>query len=422
MTLSIEVTPINGVLNCIVEVPGSKSITNRALVCAALASGGSQLSHVATGDDTAAMIDALAQLGAVIERNGDEVRLLSPLDLSSTQELTLNARLAGTTARFLLAVAALRSGPTVITGEPALLRRPMRGLLEALNSLGVGIEPLGEQWHLPVRIIGNSDLSSEVSLAADVSSQFVTALMLIGPCVEGGLVIRLSGRVVSQPYIGITGAVMRSFGASVEIAGDLVTVGGGGYRGRAFSIEPDASSASYPLAAAAIVGGQVHVRGISADSSQGDSRFASILSAMGCGIVFDDSGVTILRDKDTPLRGIEIDMSDFSDLVPTLAVVAMFAVTPTSISGVGFIRAKESDRLDDLAQEMRKLGGVVEVMSDGLEIRPSLATAGKVETHHDHRLAMALALVGLARRGVVISDPQVVSKSWPNYFQEISKW
>ncbi len=421
MISRVTVHPLRGVLDRQVDVPGSKSITNRALICAALANGESFLENIAPGDDTAAMIAALCALGAAITRSGGSVRVASPIDLASTQELNLTANLAGTTARFVVAVAALRSGSTIVTGEAALLRRPMRPLLEALIDLGASVEYLGEPWHLPVRVSAGAKKSGEIALLADVSSQFVTALMLIAPCVDGGLTIRLTGRVISLPYIQMTVEVMRFFGARVELDGDLITVLGGGYTGQSFDIEPDASSASYPLAAAAIVGGRVQVRGITGSSRQGDAQFAAILGLMGCDVEYQSSGVTVSRDINTALQGIEIDMSGMSDLVPTLAVVAMFAKTPTRIGGVGFIREKESDRLGDLALEMRKVGGVVDVTNDGLVVSPSVTHSGVVDTHHDHRLAMALALVGLVCDGVQINDPEVVSKSWPSYFQMISE-
>jgi len=421
MISRVTVRPVRGVLDRKVDVPGSKSISNRALICAALASGESVIRNIAPGDDTTAMVAALSALGGAIMRSGDEVSVSSPIDLASTHELTLNANLAGTTARFVAAVAALRSGSTIVTGEAALLRRPMRGLLEALKSFGAGVEYLGEPWHLPARVSAGAKLTSEVSLSGGVSSQFVTALMLIAPCVDDGLSIRLTGRVISQPYIQMTVDVMRSFGARVALDGDLITVRGGGYTGHNFIVEPDASSASYPLAAAAIVGGRVQVSGVTDSSSQGDAQFAAILGLMGCQVDYQSSGVTVARDRGTELQGVEIDMSGMSDLVPTLAVVAMFAKTPTRIGGVGFIREKESDRIGDLARELRKVGGVVEVTDDGLIVSPSATHSGVVDTHHDHRLAMALALVGLVRDGVQINDPEVVSKSWPSYFEMISE-
>ena len=415
------VRPVRGVLDRKVDVPGSKSISNRALVCAALASGESVIKNVAPGDDTTAMIDALRALGAEISRSGGEVRVTSPIDIASTREITLNANLAGTTARFLLAVAALRSGTTIVTGEAELLRRPMRGLFDALVSLGASVEYLGEPWHLPARLSAGAKQAGEIALLADVSSQFVTALMLIAPCIDEGLKIRLTGRVISRPYVQMTCEVMRSFGATVAFDGDLIAVRGGGYTGQNFDIEPDASSASYPLAAAAIVGGRVLVRGVTASSVQGDAHFAEILGLMGCDYDYQESGVEVARDTGTALHGIEIDMSGMSDLVPTLAVVAMFAKTATRITGVGFIREKESDRIGDLALELRKVGGVVDVTDDGLVVSPSATRSGIVDTHHDHRIAMALALVGLVCDGVQICDPGVVSKSWPNYFQMLSE-
>ncbi|MHB1091188.1 MAG: 3-phosphoshikimate 1-carboxyvinyltransferase, partial [Ilumatobacteraceae bacterium] len=221
----------------------------------------------------------------------------------------------------------------------------------------------------------------------------------------------------SEPYLAMTCTVMQNFGAQVErLSSDIIEVGAQGYRGRRFAIEPDASSASYPLAAAAIVGGSVTVPGIGVSSTQGDVEFGEILRNMGCSVQRGATGLSVSRKLDAALRGVQVNMASISDLVPTLAVVAMFASTPTRITGVGFIRGKESDRLGDLANELRVVGGEVEVTHDGLLINPSQVHGGVVETHHDHRIAMALSLVGLACDGVLISDPDVVSKSWPGFW------
>jgi 3-phosphoshikimate 1-carboxyvinyltransferase len=255
-----------------------------------------------------------------------------------------------------------------------------------------------------------------VSIRGDVSSQYITALMLIGPYLSGGLRIDLTTPLVSRSYLGITAAVMASFGVTgVAVDESTVVVPEGRYIGTTYAVEPDASSASYPLAAAAIAGGTVHVPGLSVRSSlQGDARFADVLGDMGCEVVTTAAGTTVTREG--PLRGITIDMVDLSDLVPTLAVVAPFAHTPTMITGVGFIRGKESDRIGDLCAELRRCGVVAEELPDGLRIRPGMPHAAAVDTHHDHRLAMALALMGLVVDGIEVVDPGVVSKSWPGYW------
>ena len=259
-------------------------------------------------------------------------------------------------------------------------------------------------------------------MPGDVSSQYVTAMMLIAPYIPGGLRLWLSTGLVSRPYLEITGAVMGGFGVDdVEIHERHVSVARGEYSPTSYFVEPDASSASYPLAAAAMVGGAVSVHGLGADSPQGDARFAEILRSMGCSTTIASRDTVVMRRRDTPLRGIEIDMSDVSDLVPTMAVVATQAVTPTRITGVGFIRAKESDRLGDLSVELRKTGAEITVEDDGLLIRPTDRLQGaRLETHDDHRLAMAFGLLGLVVDGIEVANPGVVSKSWPSYWDVLA--
>ena len=228
----------------------------------------------------------------------------------------------------------------------------------------------------------------------------------------------LTTPLVSRPYIRITAAVMEAFGVpGVELGDRIVTVPPGRYSAREFTIEPDASSASYPLAAAAICGGKVRVPGLTDTSLQGDAAFCHVLARMGCEVVQDQWGTTVSRFG--PLRGMAINMVDLSDLVPTLAVVAAFADAATDIYGVGFIRSKESDRLSDLCAELRRAGIDAVDNPDGLVVRPSTAHTATLATHHDHRLAMAFALVGLGASGIIVEDPDVVSKSWPDFWTMI---
>ena len=419
-------------LDAVVEVPGSKSIANRALVCATLAEGVSVLHNVPGGDDTAAMLDCVALLGAGVNRH-DETRV----EVHGTSgalhpgPLVLQSRLAGTTSRFITALCALGTGSYEIDGLPPLRGRPMAPLHDALVAIGAGVT-CGEVWgHLPVTVTGRSGRSGHtasiigtgtgtgtVQIRGDVSSQYITALMLIAPYLTGGLRIELTTPLISRPYLGITAAVMAEFGVpDVTIADDIVTVGAGRYSALDFVIEPDASTASYPLAAAAICGGSVRVPDLGPNSLQGDAAFADVLARMGCDVRRDATGTTVRRNGD--LRGIDIDMADLSDLVPTLAVVAPFATTPTEITGVGFIRAKESDRLGDLAHELSKCGARVTVLDDGLRIEPGVVDGAAMDTHHDHRLAMAFGVLGLRVHGVRVHDPDVVSKSWPAFWTSL---
>lgn len=409
-----------------VRVPPSKSIVNRALICAALADGTSEITGVAPGDDTAAMIACLEQLGCGIgTRMEAGVRVADVIGTGgelAPGPMTLHAGLAGTTSRFVTALVALGAGEYTIDGAPPLRGRPMGPLHDSLTALGARVEPAETPGHLPVTIAGPLRKADAVVIAGNVSSQYVTAMMLIAPYVPGGLKLWLSSGMVSRPYLEITRSVMAAFGVTdVEIRERHVTVGPGEYLPTEYRVESDATSASYPLAAAAMVGGAVSVPGLGASSVQGDARFVEILSSMGCIVVSAPQDTVVMRRRDTPLRGVEVDMADISDLVPTLAVVATQAVTPTRISGVGFIRAKESDRLGDLAGELRKTGALVTVEPDGLLIEPTdLLHGARLDTHHDHRLAMAFGLLGLVVDGIEISDPAVVSKSWPSYWDALA--
>jgi 3-phosphoshikimate 1-carboxyvinyltransferase len=414
-----RVAPLGAPIDAVVEVPGSKSVANRALICAALAEGESVLLGVPDGDDTEAMLDCLRALGLEAERGGDEVRVSGGLSRFRRGPVTLQARLAGTTSRFVTALAALGPGPYTVDGHAPLRARPMAPLHEALAAMGVDVTPLEGSGHLPVTIQGPVDISlDEVSLRGDVSSQYLTALMLIAPYFPNGLRFVLTTPLVSRPYIRITAAVMAAFGVTgVELGDRIITVPAGTYQAREFTIEPDASSASYPLAAAAICGGRVRVPGLTDTAIQGDAAFCHVLARMGCEVVQDGWGTTVVRTG--PLHGLDINMVDLSDLVPTLAAVGAFADGPLDIHGVGFIRHKESDRLTDLCFELRKAGIDATDNPDGLIVRPSAPRSATLGTHHDHRLAMSFALVGLGASGIIVEDPDVVSKSWPDFWSMI---
>lgn len=415
-----QVEPILQPLSAVVDVPGSKSVANRALICAALADGESQLDGLAPGDDTSAMLDCLQLLGVRVAATGrhDSAAVIgvgAPGNLRPGP-ITLPTRLAGTTSRFLTALAATGPGPYTVDGLPPLRTRSMTPLHDALLALGATVQAGAEWGHLPVTVSGPLGSTSTVAIRGDVSSQYITALMLVAPTLQHGLRIELTTPLVSRSYLGITAAVMAAFGvADVHVADDLIVVPPGCYRPTHYRIEPDASSASYPLAAAAIVSGTVQVPGLTAASLQGDARFAQVLGDMGCDVIVGERGTTVSRDG--AMRGIDIDMVDLSDLVPTLAVVAPFAHTPTTIRGVGFIRGKESDRLGDLCTELRRAGVDATETDDGLIVRPGVPHGARFQTHHDHRLAMSLSLFGLVAPGTEIDDPSVVSKSWPGFWR-----
>ncbi len=409
-------TCLIGPVDARVAVPGSKSIANRVLVCAALADGGSEIANVPDGDDTQAMLACLTELGLDALLADGRVTVHGVGTAWAPGEHTLFAGLAGTTSRFVTALAALGSSPITIDGHPPLRARPFGPLHEALGQLGVGVS-VGEAFgNLPATIAG-PPTSGRVTIRGDVSSQFVTALMLIGPYLPGGLDLALTSPLISRPYVELTAATMGWFGFDdIDVGDDTIRVGAGAYAPSTVMVEPDASSASYPLAIAAVCGGSVTVPGLGVGALQGDARFADVLTAMGCQTTRTDDHVTVTGAG--ALRGVDLDMVDISDLVPTVAVVSAFAESPTRIRGVGFIREKESDRLGDLSAELRKAGVDVNETDDGLDIGPSSARLqpARLGTHHDHRLAMAFGVLGSAVDGIVVDDPDVVSKSWPGFW------
>jgi 3-phosphoshikimate 1-carboxyvinyltransferase len=421
----LSCTVASGPLDCEVPVPGSKSIANRALVCAALAGNDTTVFGVPDGDDAQALIESLRRLGVTISdegvaNGGETLRFVTALDLDASDTVLLDARLAGTTSRFLTALCALRDGTAVIDGLEALRRRPMADLHDALRGLGAHVLPMEFPGHLPVEVSKSGVRGGEVEIDGSVSSQFTTALLLIAPYLRGGLRVVVTGSRVSDSYLLMTARVMAQFGADVVVTetrrGLEIGVGEGAYVPCAYRVEADASSASYPLAMAAVCGGAVTVPGLNADSLQGDVGFARILEQMGCDVEWGSDSVTVRRHLERPLRGIDIDLVDMSDLVPSVAVVALFAGETTRIRGVGFIRHKESDRLGDLAAELEKCGARIAVMDDGLVIDPAPMHGARLDTHHDHRLAMAFAVLGARVPGVEIEDPNVVTKSWPGYW------
>jgi 3-phosphoshikimate 1-carboxyvinyltransferase len=415
-----RIVPLTRPVDAVVAVPGSKSIANRALVCAALADGTSELTNVPDGDDTQAMLACLRTLGLDAGLDAGRVSITGRGGAPDVaRAVTLHAGLAGTTSRFVTALAALGTTAIVVDGHPPLRRRPFGPLHDALVQLGVSVESSQGWGTLPVAVCGPPS-GGVVRIPGDVSSQYVTALMLIGPYLPGGLRLELTTPLVSRPYVELTAAVMREFRHDdIAVHDDLITVGPGRYEPAAVFVEPDASSASYPLALAALTGGTVSVPGLGEGALQGDARFADLLAAIGCRVERDADSVRVTGPgHGASLAGIDVDMADISDLVPTMAAVALFAATPTRIRGVAFIRGKESDRLGDLARELQRLRGDVTETDDGLMVRPSSAMlrGARLGTHHDHRLAMAFGVIGAVVAGVEIEDPDVVSKSWPGFW------
>jgi len=416
---TVVLQPNAGPLDAVVSVPGSKSIANRALVCAMLSKEASHISGIPAGDDARVVLDVIRDSGRSITNLGNEVII------GETSVLTfpgiVDAVLAGTSSRFLTAVAALFDTTSIIDGEEILRSRPMADLHDALVSLGAEVSHLGEVGHLPVSVSRGSLSGGDIHIAGNVSSQFISALMLIGPMLDSGLVIHVDGPLVSRSYVEMTAHVMRSFGASVTLDDSVISVSNGAYGGRNYSIEPDYSSAAFPLVAIAVREGCVVIPGLATASLQGDSEILSILKTMGMSCDINDSDVAVSRSKSQNVLPLVMNMSDCSDLVPAVAVACCMANGESVLSGIGFIRNKESDRLGDLANELNRAGGNVIVEADGLRIKgPCKWNSVVFDSHHDHRMAMALSLVSLCAAGVEIADPEVVTKSWPSFFVDMT--
>jgi 3-phosphoshikimate 1-carboxyvinyltransferase len=422
---SIAIEPVRGPIRATVRPPGSKSLTNRALIVAALAEGSSRLTGVLDSDDTRVMIESLRRLGLRLTSDAAshtiEIAGCAGRPPAESTELWLEN--SGTSIRFLTAAACLGRGNRRLDGNARMRQRPIGPLCEALNQLGAAVRCEGAGGFPPVAVRAAGLPGGRAAIAADLSSQFLSALLMTAPCAEAAVELRLEGPLVSEPYVEMTRRVMEAFGVRVD------TPSGGGfrvapqpYRGREYAIEPDASAASYFFAAAAITGGELTVASLSRESLQGDVRFVEVLEQMGCVVRWNEDSITVTG---RPLRGVDVDMNAISDTAQTLAVVAVFAEGPTRIRHIAHVRHKETDRIRALVTELRRLGVDAHEHDDGLTIRPPLGgPAGirpaLVETYDDHRMAMSFSLVGLRVPGVRISDPACVGKTYPAFFDDLA--
>lgn len=420
---AIAVRP-RGPLDATVRVPGSRSLSNRALLAAALAEGESRITGGLESDDTEAMRDCLAALGVRVETEPDVWRVPGAGGALAAPDRTLDVRYSGTTARFVTAAATLAAGPSRIDGQPRMRERPIDDLVDALAQLGAEVAIEGRGGCPPLRVAGGGLPGGSAVIDGSRSSQYVSGVLLAAPCAARDVTLRLKdGILVSRPYVEITLAVMAAFGAEAGWRGDdTLHVAARPYRARDFTVEPDASSAAYPLAAAAIAGGRVRVEGLSARSAQADIHFLDALEAMGCEVTRSETGCAV-RGPAGSLRGVDVDANAFPDAAMALAVVALFADGPTRIRNVWNLRIKETDRLSALETELAKLGASVHAGADALTVEPAPERyrGAAIETYDDHRMAMALALAGLRIPGVEIRDPGCVRKTWPDYFSALER-
>ena len=417
-----DLRPITPIRHPLVEkrarVPASKSIANREIVLSAIAEGRSrlQLGPLDPGEDVHAMIEAVVALDYRVQQDGDEVAIRGSA-ASHRAGAAIDARDAGTVARFGAALAALGSGYVTITGSPRLRERPIGPLLEALRRLGATVR--GDR--LPVTILGPIR-GGEIEIAGNESSQFASALLLVAARLEGGLRLHIVGALVSAPFVDLTIASLRRRGVKVEREGNLITVAQGKVRAKDLRIPGDVTAATYPAAAAAVLGGSVTIEGVDARvraGNQGDARFFELLEAMGCGVSHRGGAVAVRRIGE--LHGIRANVRDCSDVFPTLAVVATQASEATELTGIGHTRKQESDRVTVVANGINALGGRAQAFADAIRVEPAPLHDGIVDAGGDHRVAMAFSILGLQVPGVAIKGAGAVAKTFPQFYEMVAE-
>ncbi len=411
----IEIKPTQ-IISGEVSVPGSKSYTHRILIAAALSDGVCEIANSLHSEDTDLTKAGLRQMGINIQEKGDTVTVFGINGRLKPSDSPICLGNSGTSMRLLTAVAALGNGTYTLAGTARMAERPIQDLLDALNLLGIDAKSQENSGCPPVMIAGGKIRGGHTRLNCGISSQFLSGLLLIAPYTEKGLDIEITEGPVSKPYIDMTVDIMMKMGIAVSREGynRFVVPGGRVYRHGRYVVEPDCSQAGYFWAAAAIAGASVKVGGITRDTRQGDVRFVEILEQMGCRVARESDGITVTGGR---LIGIEADMSDMPDIVPTLALVAAFAKGTTVIGNVAHLKAKESDRLGATAAELNKMGIRAAVRDSGLVIPGGTPHGAVIDTHDDHRMAMSFALAGLKVPGIFIENETCVKKSFPNFWE-----
>ncbi|MBK9925402.1 MAG: 3-phosphoshikimate 1-carboxyvinyltransferase [Anaerolineales bacterium] len=418
---SFRIHPLLHPLNATVRVPGSKSLTNRALLIASLAKGTTHLTNALFSDDSRYFAKALQTLGFDVQL--DEANFTMTVTGLGGKIPAKKAELfignAGTAARFLSAFLTLGNGEYILDGESRMRERPIGDLMDALNQLGVEME--AKNNCPPVEIFAKGLPGGKTKIAGDISSQFLSALLMVAPYAQSPIEVTLSTDLNSKPYVDMTISIMKEFG--IEIERDeysRFTIYPTSYSPLStYAIESDASAASYFFAAPAICGGTVKVENISRKSVQGDIGFLNVLQQMGCSVTESDNSITV--NGSSSIVGIDIDMRDIPDTAQTLAAIAPFASSPTRIRGIASARVKETDRVSATCTELKRLGVSVDEYEDGMTIHPvEKMRAASIQTYNDHRMAMSFSLIGLRFDGVTIENPSCVSKTFPNFFEVLS--
>ncbi len=407
------IRPARPELDVSIRVPGSKSVTNRALLLAGLAAGSSILRGALEADDTLAFAAGLRSLGIPVEARAGDLHVSGASGRIPATEADVFCAEAGTAARFLLAAAAAGEGVYRFDAAPQLRRRPLATLLGALRAQGARTDP-GDAAGLPLVLVAHGLAGGSLRLSGDTSSQFISALLMAAPLGRAPLDLRVDG-LVSRPYVAMTLRMIEQFGAGAEATGDeRFVVPPGAYAARDYAVEPDASTASYFFAAAA-TGGRVQVLGLHrAPALQGDVAFLDVLEAMGCAVSDEPEGVRVAGPAS--LAGLTVDMADIPDTFMTLAAIAPLATSPVTITGIGNVRLKESDRIAAMEENLRRLEVSTESGADWLRVLPATPRGGRIDPHGDHRIAMAFSVLGLRVPGIVIDDPACVAKTCPAFY------
>ncbi len=408
------------------RVPGSKSLTNRALAVAALADGVSELTGALVAEDRSVMADGLRDLGITVQGEGEEVSVHGAGGRIPAREADLDLRLSGTAIRFLAAICALGEGSYRLDGNARMRERPIGDLLGALRALGADAADETGSGCPPVRIEASGLRGGTVRVAGGRSSQYLSALLMVAPAAAGPVRLEVEGELLSKPFADMTIGVMEAFGVAVAREGYAAfEVTPARYRPRTYAIEADAMAAGYFWAAAAVTGGRVRTPGVGSASVQGDRRLADVLDAMGCRTTWDADGVEVVGPSAARLQGGTFDLNDMPDQAQTLAVCALFADAPVRIENVWNLRIKETDRLAALARELGRLGATVVEEEDALTVHPlaagELQVPVTIETYGDHRMAMAFAVAGLRLPGLSLRDPGCVAKTYPGFFEDWSR-
>lgn len=415
-----SIDPVSHPICGTIRPPGSKSLTNRALVVAALAEGQSRLTGVLDSQDTRVMVESLKRLGIRLQHDPatativiDGCRGTPP---AKSAELFLEN--SGTSIRFLTAMCCLGKGTYRLDGNERMRERPIGELVTALSTLGARVRCELDNGSPPVTVVASGITGGKVQVGGEMSSQFLSALLMVAPGALQPVTVEVTGTLVSEPYAGMTLKVCEAFGVSIEsVKPGVYRLRPQRFRAREYSIEPDASAASYFFAAAAVTGGKVTVPGLTQAALQGDVAFVEVLRKMGCEVEYGDSSISV---RGRSLRGVDVDMNAISDTAQTLAAIAPFAEGPTRIRNVAHMRHKETDRIAALATELKRIGQKVKEFPDGLEIKPAKIKPGTIETYDDHRMAMSFAVTGLAAPGISIANPECTAKTYPHFFEELA--